>query len=103
MTRVLKDNGDSYDTVQMNVQNLIVQYVNYGSVKGDTKHRRTCDLVGEGKCDYFINGQHVTGTWSRPTADDYTQYLLDDGSLVILEPGSTWIAVHPNDTTAAVE
>ncbi|MEA4871163.1 MAG: DUF3048 domain-containing protein [Christensenella sp.] len=103
MTRVLKENGDSYDTVQMNVQNLIVQYVNYGSVKGDTKHRRTCDLVGEGKCDYFINGQHVTGTWSRPTADDYTSYFLDDGTLVTLEPGNTWIAVHPADIPATIE
>ena len=103
MTRVLKDNGDSYDTVQMNVQNLIVQYVNYGSVKGDTKHRRTCELIGEGKCDYFINGQHVTGTWSRPTSDDYTSYFLDDGTLVTLEPGNTWIAVHPADVPATIE
>ena len=103
MTRVLKDNGDSYDTVQMNVQNLIVQYANYGSVKGDTKHRRTCDLIGEGKCDYFINGQHVTGTWSRPTSDDYTSYFLDDGTLVTLEPGNTWIAVHPADVPATIE
>lgn len=103
MTRTLNEDGTSYTEEQMSVQNLIVQYVDYGLIKGDPKHRRTCELIGTGKCDYFINGQHVTGTWSRPTADDYTQYLLDDGSLVILEPGSTWIAVHPNDTTAAVE
>ncbi len=98
MTRTLTDNGDSYITEQMNVQNLIVQYCEYGLIKGDTKHRRTCELIGSGKCDYFINGRHVTGTWSRPTADDYTSYLLDDGSSVILEPGNTWIAVHPSDT-----
>lgn len=103
MTRTLNEDGTSYTEEQMSVQNLIVQYVNYGLIKGDPKHRRSCELIGTGKCDYFINGQHVTGTWSRPTAEDYTQYLLDDGSLVILEPGNTWIAVHPNDTTATVE
>ena len=103
MTRTLNEDGTSYTEEQMSVQNLIVQYVDYGLIKGDPKHRRTCELIGTGKCDFFVNGQHVTGTWSRPTADDYTQYLLDDGSLVILEPGNTWIAVHPNDTTAAVE
>ncbi len=103
MTRTLNEDGTSYTEEQMNVQNLIIQYVDYGLIKDDPKHRRTCELIGTGTCDYFINGQHVTGTWSRPTADDYTQYLLDDGSLVILEPGNTWIAVHPNDTTAAVE
>lgn len=96
MTRTLTDHGDNYITEQMNVQNLIVQYVDYGSVKEDAKHRRTCEMIGSGKCDYFINGQHVTGTWSRPTAEDFTTYMLDDGSLVTLEPGNTWIAVHPN-------
>ncbi|NLI53986.1 MAG: DUF3048 domain-containing protein [Clostridiales bacterium] len=103
MTRTLTDNGDSYLTEQMNVQNLIVQYVDYGSVKGDPKHRRTCEMIGSGKCDYFINGQHVTGTWSRPTAEDYTSYLLDDGSLVTLEPGNTWIAVHPADSPVTID
>lgn len=103
MTRTLNEDGTSYTEEQMSVQNLIVQYVNYGLIKGDEKHRRTCELIGTGKCDYFINGQHVTGTWSRPTADDFTQYLLDDGSLVTLEPGNTWIAVHPADTPATVQ
>lgn len=103
MTRTLNEDGTEYTTEQMNVQNLIVQYVNYGLIKGDEKHRRTCELIGTGECDYFINGQHVTGTWSRPTEDDFTTYLLDDGSLVILEPGNTWIAVHPADTPATIE
>ncbi len=96
MVRTLTDHADSYITEQMNVQNLIVQYTNYGSVEDDDKHRRSCEMIGSGKCDYFINGEHVTGTWSRPTAEDYTSYLLDDGSLVTLEPGNTWIAVHPS-------
>ena len=103
MTRTLTDNGDNYITEQINVQNLIVMYADYGSVEDDPKHRRTCEMIGSGKCDYFINGQHVTGTWSRPTVDDYTSYLLDDGSLVTLEPGNTWIAVHPSSTPVTIE
>ena len=114
-TLLRSENGDAFMTItpsadgataeeeQMRVQNLIVQYVPYDKVKGDYKGRRTCDLVGSGKCDYFINGQHVTGTWSRPTLEDYTSYCLDDGSLVILEPGNTWIAVHPDDAPVVVE
>ena len=103
MTRTLTGSDGTYITEQMNVQNLIVQYCDYGWVKDDPKHRRTCDMIGSGKCDYFINGQHVTGTWSRPTADDYTSYYLDDGSLVILEPGNTWIAVHPSDHPVTID
>lgn len=95
MVRTLTEHGENFVTEQMNVQNLIVQYAEYGSVDGDNKHRRTCEMIGSGKCDYFINGLHVTGTWSRPTAEDFTTYMLDDGSLVTLEPGNTWIAVHP--------
>jgi hypothetical protein len=103
LTRTLTNHGDAYTTEQMNVQNLIVQYCDYGSVKGDDKHRRTCELTGSGKCDYFINGVHVGGSWSRPTEEDYTSYFLDDGSLVILEPGNTWIAVHPSDIPVNIE
>lgn len=97
MVRTPSADGDSYDLEQMSVQNLIVQYVTYGRMPKDDKGRRTCDVLGGGKCEYFINGRHLTGTWSRPTVDDATIYLLDDGSTVTLEPGNTWIAMHPAD------
>ena len=103
IVRTLSEHGDTFTPEQMNVQNLIVQYAEYGSIKGDGKHRRTCEMIGQGKCDYFINGQHVSGTWSRPTAEDFTSYLLDDGSLVTLEPGNTWIAVHPAEFPITIE
>jgi hypothetical protein len=38
MTRTLTDNGDSYLTEQMTCKTYNVQYVDYGSVKGDPKH-----------------------------------------------------------------
>ena len=62
---------------------------------------RAAALTLEGRA--FINGQYVTGTWSRPTAEDFTSYLLDDGSLVTLEPGNTWIAVHPAEFPVTIE
>lgn len=96
------EDGDTLTEERMSVQNLIVQHVPYGNVPGDSKGRRTCDLIGSGKCDYFINGKHVTGMWSRPTSDDYTCYMLDDGSTVTLEPGNTWIAVHPDNMTVTI-
>ncbi|MDO4573334.1 MAG: DUF3048 domain-containing protein [Clostridia bacterium] len=102
INRVLSADGTSYTEEQFSVQNLIVQHVEYGYVPGDDKGRRSCELIGGGACDYFINGQHLRGAWSRPTAEDHTQYLLEDGSLVILEPGNTWIAVHPNDKEITV-
>ena len=102
MTLTPTEDGKGVMEEQMNVQNLIIQHTEYGKVPKDYKGRRTCELTGSGKCDYFINGQHLTGSWSRPTLEDYTTYLLDNGELVILEPGNTWIAVHPTSTQIRV-
>lgn len=103
MVRTPSADGETCTLTWLSVQNLIVQHVRYGYMEGDDKGRRTCELTGSGKCDYFINGQHVTGTWSRPTLTDYTTYALDDGSTVTLEPGNTWIAIHPDDSAITVQ
>lgn len=97
------EDGDTLTEEKMSVQNLIVQHTRCGYVPGDDKGRRTYDMIGSGKCDYFINGRHITGTWSRPTSDDYTCFMLDDGSTVILEPGNTWIAVHPDHMAVTID
>lgn len=77
-------------------QNLIVQYATFTELDDADKHRNA-ELSGRGLCDYFINGLHYTGYWSRPTYEDYTSYYLDSGELVTLEPGRTWICIHPDD------
>ena len=77
------------------VQNLIVQYADYSLIENDPKDRRNVELLGTGACEYFINGQHLRGTWSRPSYEEPTTYLLENGEVVVLEPGLTWIAVHP--------
>jgi len=82
-----------YVSEPVTVQNLIVQYVRVSSY--DTSYRSIA-VTGSGDCDYFINGQHVTGTWSRPTLNDPTTYKLYDGSTIRLEPGNTWIEMMPN-------
>lgn len=99
--------ADSYTSEQVAVNNLIIQHCEYGMVPasaqpGENKGRRTVELTGSGACEYIINGQLVTGTWERPTLDDFTRYLLDDGTLVTLEPGNTWIEVVPGNREIAV-
>lgn len=103
LVRTPTQDGETYELEQLSVQNLIVQYVKYDRMEKDDKGRRTCELVGEGKCEYFINGRHMTGTWSRPSLEDCTIYQLDDGSVVTLEPGNTFIAMHPSDIPVKVD
>lgn len=84
-------------TEPLSVQNLILQYAPHSKMPKDSKGRLCIDLFGTGKCDYVINGQHVTGYWERASIDDYTRYYTDDGNLVVLEPGNTWIVVYPDE------
>ena len=57
---------------------------------------RNIAVTGDGDCVYFVNGRTVSGKWSRPTLSDPTTYLLYDGSILRLEPGTTWIMMMPN-------
>lgn len=86
------ENALGYENEPITVQNLIVQYVNVSAF--DTTFR-TVSVTGNGDCDFFINGQHVIGKWSRPTLEDTTVYRLYDGTVIRLEPGNTWIEMMP--------
>ena len=86
------DNALGYENEPITVQNLIVQLVYTTSF--DTLYR-TVEVVGDGDCYFFINGQCIIGTWSRPTIDDVTTYKAYDGNIVRLEPGNTWIEMTP--------
>jgi len=81
-----------YSNESILVQNLIVQFVRVSAYDGTY---RSATLTGKGNCMYFINGRAVFGSWSRPTLNDTTTYLLYDGTVLRLEPGNTWIMMMP--------
>lgn len=80
------------ESVPLSINSVIVQYVEFAA--GAPK------LTGSGKCDYFVGGVRVSGTWERAAETDATMYYLEDGSVVTLESGRTWIALHPADKPA---
>jgi hypothetical protein len=82
-----------YVNEPITVQNLIVQFVRVSSYDGNY---RSVAVTGKGDCMYFVNGKAVFGSWSRPTLEDTTTYLLYDGSTLRLEPGNTWIMMMPS-------
>ena len=82
-------------------QNLIVQYAPFTEL-GDEDRHRNADLHGTGRCDYFIDGVHLTGFWSRPDYEtDKTTYFLDSGEQLTVKTGRTWICIHPDDFEAS--
>ncbi|MEZ4508579.1 MAG: DUF3048 domain-containing protein [Eubacteriales bacterium] len=82
-----------YQNERIAVQNLIVQYVR---VTAFDSTFRSVNAVGSGDCLYFVNGRVVPGRWSRPSLSEPTTYKIYDGSLLRLEPGTTWIMMMPS-------
>lgn len=93
---------ESTETAQLYTDNLIVQYAKDYQIPNDNKGRRMVDVVGSGKCEFFIGGKHVTGKWERTDLDSSTVYMLEDGTPITLRPGKTWIALQSDKKTIEV-
>lgn len=93
-----KEFEDAVTEAPVEVQNLVIQYVDgikdTGSSEGS---RKIVTLEGSGKAEYVIHGKHLTGTWERPSYTDKTTYRLDSGEEVTFTPGNTWIEIHPSE------
>jgi len=77
---------------QVLVDNVIVQYMEYGWFEGES-NRPNVTTRGENRCEYFIGGKHFTGTWSRPKLHINTVYYDDEGDEVHFNPGTTFIQI----------
>ena len=96
------DGKQSTTTEPLTVQNLIVQYAETYVRKNDGGGRRMVEMVGKGKCEFFVGGKHVTGYWERQSLDDSTQYYAENGLPIILKPGNTFISVHPDNKEVSI-
>ena len=88
---------------QVEVKNIIVQYVDYYVIKNDSSGRRNAKLTGSGDAEFFIGGKHIKGTWERESYDSPTIYRDEDGQEIVLRPGNTWIQMHPEEKEISVE
>ena len=92
--------GDEGAMVRPAFANVIVQWVAYDALSPTVQ---TPLLVGEGAADLFVGGRHVQGTWSRAACDAHTLYRDESGREVLLEPGKTWIALFPANSSLIFE
>jgi hypothetical protein len=76
---------------QISVNNVIVQYAKHESIQGDSSGRIHVDLFSSGKSTYFISGKVIEGTWENNGST--TKYYDENGDLIRLTPGKTWIQV----------
>ena len=81
----LDGNGQQYTC-----SNVIVMQADYSWYDG-APERPIVALTGSNKCDYFIDGKHFTGTWTRDSVTSSTTYYDADGNVVVFKPGKTFI------------
>ncbi len=80
---------------QIKAANVIVQFVPHAVVYEDGG--RELSLVGEGRALYLLGGRRVSGTWEKKSALAPTYFFDEEGELIQLAPGQTWIQIVPLD------
>lgn len=60
-------------------------------------------LEGENTGFYLCQGKLLPIRWSRPTEEDPFTYTYEDGSPVIMTPGTTYVAIMPPEGQMDVE
>jgi hypothetical protein len=77
---------------QIYANNVIIQYAKHIS-SGDELGHIDVQVVGEGKAEFYLGGQYLTGTWSKASNDSFTQYYDENGREIVRARGNTIVQV----------
>jgi hypothetical protein len=83
---------------QYGAENVIVQRTSYretGDVDVSGARVPEAAIVGDGEFFAVSGGVVVRGRWSKAAPTSVTQFTLDDGTPLRLEPGRTWVMLQP--------
>ena len=80
---------------QIAVNNVIVMITSIEGPIDASGHMavRTTGTSDIGKAFFFMDGNVIEGTWERTSVFDPFKYKDDDGNIVLLNRGSTWVAL----------
>jgi hypothetical protein len=81
---------------QVEVKNLIVQFVAESPILGDDKNRLEYQLIGSGEGVAFIDGKAIPVTWSKDSRDERTLFYDTNGSDMEFNRGKFWISIVPD-------
>ena len=82
------DNGE-----QVAVTNLLVLETSISVISGDAEGRLQVRLTGEGEGIFFCGGRAVPIRWSKADRNSAFVYTLEDGSLLPLGQGNSYVCV----------
>jgi hypothetical protein len=88
--------------------NVVIQTVPYQRLTVSRRQGifvRNARVLGTGRAEVLSGsapggsgGTAAAGTWSKPNSGDVTNYFDSHGSLMMLQPGPTWIILAPPGT-----
>jgi hypothetical protein len=81
---------------QVEISNLIVQFVPESSIAGDDKGRLDYQFIGSGQALVFLDGKVIESTWSKSSRDERTIFYDTDGNEMEFNRGKFWIAIVPD-------
>ena len=87
---------DANNTSQVEVKNVIIQFVPELSIEGDDKGRLDYELIGSGEGIVFFDGTYQKITWNKSERDIRTVYYDLNGNEVQFNRGRFWISIVPD-------
>ena len=79
---------------QLSFTNVLIQQVETWNT-GDALGHRDMNLVGSGSGIYITQGKAVPIRWEKTAYDAPTQWMEEDGTKLLLQPGKTFLCVYP--------
>lgn len=91
-----KKHRDRYYKKQLSFKNIIVQLVAERNI--DRNGYQTMSLSNNtGKGYYITDGRQIPIRWERKESNNTMRYFDEDGNLLRMNPGKTYIAVFPKN------
>jgi len=86
---------DATTKEQIAFKNIIIQYADIWTIKGDKLGCMDMTLITKGTGLLITDGFKVPITWEKTSHDSPTAYFFADGKPIVLNPGKTFISVFP--------
>jgi hypothetical protein len=83
------------DGEQLAPRNVVVAEITYDRSGQQGRSVPHGVFTGQGPVVVLTHGRAVTGTWVRPTLADPLELAADDGSVIELTPGQTFVELVP--------
>lgn len=80
---------------QLTAENILIQFAQNHTIKGDKSGRQEVKTVGSGKGYYITQGKIIGIKWSKSSRSAATKYMDEKGSAITLNPGPTWVQIVP--------